>query len=69
MPVPTRDELLKRKQDAEERLKKAREAYDTFTRVWDELKNEESQLLKQLSTHIDKSKIYSVLKTIDELKG
>lgn len=68
MPVPTREELLKRKQTAQVRLKKARSAYDTFTRVWDELKKEESELLKQLSTHIDKAKMYDVLKKIDELK-
>lgn len=66
--IPTKDELLERKKSAEDRVQKAREAYDTFTKVWDELAAEEADLLKALGAHVDKTKIYSVLKTIDDLK-
>lgn len=66
--LPTKQDLDKRKQEAQEKLQRLQKAYSTFIDEWNELSKEEADLVKNAGKYVDKSKMYSILKTIDNIK-
>lgn len=65
---PQKEDIDTRQDKASERLAEVKKAYTEFVKKMERLEKEESELIAELGTHIDKTKLYSVLSKIDNIK-
>ncbi|KKQ27038.1 MAG: hypothetical protein US42_C0016G0023 [Candidatus Magasanikbacteria bacterium GW2011_GWC2_37_14] len=68
MPLPSADEIKSDQQKAQEKLKRLKTSYEQFLGEWGEIAKEEEELIKQLRTYVDTSKIHNLLHTINNFK-
>lgn len=66
--LPSQPQLLARQQEAQEKLRQLKDAYDEFIIFWQQLENQEKQILKEVHGQLDTAQMQSILQNIQELK-
>ncbi|MBI2038118.1 MAG: hypothetical protein HYT15_04310 [Candidatus Magasanikbacteria bacterium] len=64
--LPSQTQLTDRQKKAEETLSQLKDSYNNFISFWEKFQNEERVLIKDLHKHLDKEKLESVLKHIEQ---
>ncbi len=64
--LPSQTQLTDRQKKAEETLSQLKDSYNNFISFWEKFQNEERALIKDLHKYLDKEKLESVLKHIEQ---
>ncbi|MBI2437017.1 MAG: hypothetical protein HYV41_04740 [Candidatus Magasanikbacteria bacterium] len=68
MPIPTQTQLEQQKKETQEKIRRLKQTYDDFLYEWGKIEREEREIVTELRSHIDKTKIHSVLSVIHSIK-
>lgn len=68
MPIPTQAELEEHKKETQEKIRRLKQAYDSFVIELDAVEQEQSELILQLKKHMDNTKIHDILSKIHSIK-
>lgn len=66
--LPSQPQLLARQQEAQEKLRQLKDAYNEFIIFWQQMESQEKQIIKEIHGQLDTTQVQSILQNIQELK-